>query len=90
MFLWFIELSLKTHFSLKNGKFKFNGMVKATAIQSRQNRLAYTDPNHGNHVREWYFRVEIESRDRGDVKEPDTTFLSLHLILKELLDKMKF
>ena len=28
--------------------------------------LAYTGPNHGNHVREWHNGVEIESRDRGD------------------------
>ena len=57
-------------FRWKNWPFKLDDIVIATAIHSRQGCLACTCPNCGNHVREWHIQVEIESRDRGDPREP--------------------
>ena len=62
------------HYRWKNWKSKLNDLVKATAIHSRKNCLAYIGPNHGNHGREWHIRVEIESRGRGDMREPTVSW----------------
>ena len=63
-FLWFFKVLLKTQVSLeKIGNLKSKDIVEAVASHGRQNCLAHTGPNHGNHVREWHIRVELESRD---------------------------
>ena len=58
-------------FRWKNWKFQISTMwyMLQQFIVSKT-AFVYTGPNHGNHVREWHIRVEIESRDRGGRREP--------------------
>ena len=75
------------HWRWKIWKLEFNDIVKATAVCRRQNCLAHTGPNHGNHVREGHIRVEIESRDREDMREPSVLYICW-LILKRYTESV--